>query len=118
MGNKKSLITLLIVLAIVLIAGGVYLFLLNRGGLDLSFLPWLKKEEVTTVSQIQQIEAAKRLTEQNLQDFVKSSRLDDLVGSQQYQNMQELDVSIDLDNLGNPRPFTAPPTNTVIQPGT
>ena len=116
MGDKKSLTILLIVLAIVLIVGGLYLYFLNRG-LDFSDLPWFKKNESTVVSQIEQIEAAKKLTEQNIDDFVKGSRLDDLVDGQQYQDLQGIDVNISLDNPGNPQPFTTP-QETVVLPGT
>ncbi|MFA5126912.1 MAG: hypothetical protein WC465_02855 [Patescibacteria group bacterium] len=118
MEDKKRLTTLLIVLAIALIAGGLYLFFVNRG-LDFSFLPWFKKDETTTVSQIQQIEAAKRLTEQNLQDFVRGNRLDDLASDEQYQDLQGLDVNISLDNPGNTHPFTTPSTDApAANPGT
>lgn len=105
MENKKTLTTLLIILAVVLIASALYLFYFSKKDFSFGWLDFTKKP-ATSESQLQQINAAKRLTEQNIRDFVKGNKLDDLVDSPQYKALKDPNIIIDIGQTGNTEPFT------------
>ena len=105
MENKKTLTTLLIILAVVLIASALYLFYFSKKDFSFGWLDFTKKP-ATSESQLQQINAAKRLTEQNIKDFVKNNKLDDLVDNPQYKELKDPNIIINIGQTGNSEPFT------------
>jgi hypothetical protein len=107
MENKKNLTTLLIIFGIVLIGGGLYLFYFSREDVSISWS--LFKEETMAPVEMQQIESAKNLTQENIKNFVKTNKLDDLVNSEQYQGLVDPNIQIEIGQISNPAPFNQPP---------
>ncbi len=106
MENKKNLITLLIIFGIVLIGGSLYLFYFSRDDVSINWS--LIKEDAMPQVEMQQIESAKNLTQENIKNFVKTNKLDDLVNSEQYKGLVDPNIQIEIGTVSNPAPFTQP----------
>lgn len=107
MENKKNLITLLITLGIVLIGSSLYLFYFSREDVAVNWFDFFRGETMPA-SEMQQIEAAKSLTTENVRSFIKGNKLDDLVNDPQYQGLIDPNIIINIGIVSNPTPFTKP----------
>lgn len=106
--NRKSVIFIIIGVAIILIAGAWLLF------------NFLSKAETQTNTNNDNAQAAKilkikKLAQENLEFFpvnqTEANVLEELEKNQQYQGLSlDLNTSIDLENLGNPYPFASQQT--------
>ncbi len=106
MENKKNLTTLLIIFGIVLIGGGLYLFYFSREDVAISWS--IFKDETMPQLEMQQIESAKNLTQENVKNFVKGNKLDELVNDPQYKSLIDHNIEIEIGTVSNPAPFTQP----------
>lgn len=107
MENKKNLTTLLIILGIVLVGSGLYLFYFSREDVAVNWSNFFKSQPLKD-SEMEQIESAKRITEENVRNFIKDNKLDNLVQNPQYQGLVDPNIQINIGTVSNPSPFTKP----------
>jgi flagellar basal body-associated protein FliL len=103
MGNKKTLLILLIALALILAASGWYFFTVLK--------PSQPTNNSPLNSSYEEIYKAKEVTIENIINFLKTKRLpinlwQSFSESVQYRSLQEFKVEIDIKKgIGNPEPF-------------
>ncbi len=109
MENKKRLSWELIILAIVIILAGGFIYLQQKN-ISVTEL-WEKiMGQIKPINQ-QKVDAQRErnLTEENYKNFVRSSSLDNLFDSDQYKQLQGFNININIDEgVGNPEPFNKP----------
>lgn len=101
--DKKTIIALLAVLALVIIGGGIWTFK--------SLKPLNLEEEVFSDVKIEEVFKVKKVAIKNLKDFlgvdaVSGNIWDNFYSNDQVVKLQDIDIDIDIeDNIGNPSPF-------------
>ncbi len=108
MKDKKIMTISLLIFAVVIITGSYFVF----NSLNIEKVQITPEEEI----EIQQMRKLKNVAVNNIQSFLKTSLfnkyypdsvLEDLYNNQQYIDLQEVEVIINIeDNVGNPKPFT------------
>lgn len=109
MESKKRLSWELIILAIVIILAGGFIYLQQK---NISVVEvWGKiMGQIKPINQ-QKVDAQRErtLTEENYKNFVRSNSLDNLFDSDQYKQLQGFSVNINIEEgVGNPEPFNKP----------
>jgi hypothetical protein len=113
--DKKTVIILLIVLAIVAIASGIWTYntlqpLEGQG----DFL------DIQSDIQIEEVFGIKDKAIQNIEDFLEADELKftiwkDFYNNDQFNRLEDLDINIDIDDyINNPNPFVAPTSTDEI----
>ena len=109
MDSKKRLSWELIILAIVLVVAGFFVYLQQKNISVTELWNGVASKIHPVNQQMIDIDKEKRLTEENTKNFIRSNSLDNLFGSQQYQDLRGIEVDIDIDSgVGNPEPFNRP----------
>ncbi len=108
MQDKKVMTIILFAFAVIIIVGSYFVF----SSLSIEKVDITAEEQV----EIQQMKELKEIAVNNIQNFLKTSLFDqnhpnsvfeELYSSQQYIELQEVEVIINTeDNIGNPKPFT------------
>ncbi len=111
MSSKKRLSWELVIFGIVLVAAGFFVYLQQK---NISVTEvWDKVVQKIKPIDTQRIEVIKEksVTEENLKNFVRNNSLDSLINSEQYKELQSINVDINTsEGVGNPEPFNKPKT--------
>ena len=111
MSSKKRLSWELAIFSVVLVAAGFFVYLQQK---NISVIEvWDKVVQKIKPIDTQRAEVIKEksVTEENLKNFVRDNSLDSLINSEQYKELQSINVDINInEGVGNPEPFNQPKT--------
>lgn len=103
---KKSTILLLIILGLIMIGGGLWFYFSTQKEL-------IPDANITDQAELERVYQIKDLSVQNVLDFLKTpadpaSIWEDLLAKKQFQDLEEREIEINLEGVGNTRPFDVP----------
>lgn len=103
MRSRKFTIILLMMLALVMIVGGWWFFNI--------LYPVASTNQVQRDDELRRIEMIKEMAVTNVRDFLQTEKdpesiWQDLINNKQFASLQETSISISLESVGNPQPFS------------
>jgi len=123
--DKKTIIILVIILAISIIGGGIWIYntskplettvdnLENVSGLKIEEVFAIKNESVKNIEDFLQIDTnpGSVWTDLYTKEQLKDTIWEDLYNDPQFNSLQDTDIKINIDNyLNNSNPFVLPPS--------
>lgn len=109
MSSKKRLSWELVIFGITFVAAAFFVYLQQK---NISITEvWDRAVLQIKPVDTQRIEVVKEksITEENLNNFVRNKSLDNLLNSEQYKELQGINVDINTsEGVGNPEPFNKP----------
>lgn len=108
MDSKKRLSAELIILGVLVVLAGAFAYMQQKN-IAVTDLWSSIMGKIKPINQdLVEVEKEKAITEQNYKNFVRNNGLDILTNSAQYQDLRSSNVSVPLENIGNPDPFNKP----------
>jgi aspartate/glutamate racemase len=109
MSSQKRLSWELVIFGITFVAAGFFVYLQQKNISIVDIFDQVVQQIKPVNTQRAEVLKEKSITEQNYKNFVRSKSLDELVSSDQYKELQGLDVIIDTEvGVGNNQPFNKP----------
>lgn len=109
MSSKKRLSWELVIFGITFVAAAFFVYLQQKN-ISITEVWDRAVQQIKPVdNQRTEVIQEKSITEENLNNFVRNKSLDNLLDSEQYKELQSINVDINTkDGVGNPQPFNKP----------